>query len=157
MTGILIAGHIVEIPGLHVTPPAAAGGPSWACLSPGDCRQRPALWIRQVVVHSTRGRWPQPIIPGAGPGGEAARLADIWNTDPVHSAAQIVVDSAGAVACLCDIVRTTAYHAEGSNPWSVGIEMFQRADGGIYQATIDATARPRLDRGSAAAGVCQVA
>lgn len=140
-TGLVVAGRVVGIPGLDVIPPASHGGPAWAALDPGDFRPRPALWIRQLIVHSTGGRWPQPIIPGAGPGGEAARLADIWNSDPVHSAAQIVVDSAGTVACLCDVARTMAYHAEGSNPWSVGIEMFQRPDGGIYQATIDATAK----------------
>jgi hypothetical protein len=140
-TGVVLAGRVVGIPGLNVIPPASHGGPRWAVLDPGDFRPRPALWIRQLIVHSTGGRWPQPIVPGAGPGGEAARLADIWNSDPVHSAAQIVVDSAGTVTALCDVVRTMAYHAEGSNPWSVGIEMFQRPDGGIYQAAIDATAK----------------
>ena len=140
-TGLLLGGRLVDPPGLQVIAPALGGGPSWAALDPGDCRRRPALWIRQVLVHSTGGRWPQPILPGSGPGGEAARIADIWTTDPVHSAAQIIVDSAGTVACLCDLVTTMAYHAEGSNPWSVGIEMYQRPDGGIYQATIDATAQ----------------
>lgn len=141
VTGLAVSGKLVAVPTLRVIPPASHGGPRWAALNPGDCRPRPALWIRQVMVHSTGGRWPQAILPGAGPGGEAARFADIWNTDPVHSAAQIVVDSAGTVACLCDLVTTMAYHAEGSNPWSVGIEMYQRADGGIYQATITATAQ----------------
>jgi hypothetical protein len=32
-------------------------------------------------------------------------------------------------------------YAESSNLWSIGLEMFQRPDGGIYQATIDATAK----------------
>jgi hypothetical protein len=45
------------------------------------------------------------------------------------------------VACLADLELVTAYHAEASNPWSVGIEMVQARDGSIYQATIDATAR----------------
>jgi len=141
ITGLVVSGRLVGVPTLKVIPPASHGGPRWAALSPGDCRPRPALWIRQVIVHSTGGRWPQTILPGAGPGGEATRFADIWSTDPVHSAAQILVDSTGAVACLCDLVATMAYHAEGSNPWSVGIEMYQRSDGGIYQATIDATAQ----------------
>jgi hypothetical protein len=141
IAGLVISGRVIDIPDLTIIPPASHGGPSWAALNPGDFRRRPALWIRQVLVHSTGGRWPQPIIPGAGPGGEAARLADVWSTDPVHSAAQLVVDSAGAVACLCDLGTTMAYHAEGSNPWSVGIEMFQHPDGAIYQATIDATAK----------------
>ena len=138
--GLVLSGRVVGIPELNIIPPASHGGPPWALLNASDCWPRPTQWIRQLIVHSTGGRWPQPILPGTGPGGEAARVADTWNTDPVHSAAQIIVDSAGTIACLCDLTTTMAYHAEGSNAWSVGIEMFQREDGGIYQATIDTTA-----------------
>lgn len=141
VTGLVVSGHLVGVSTLKVIPPATHGGPRWAALSPGDCWPRPTQWIRQIIVHSTGGRWPQTILPTVGPGGEAARFAEIWSSDPAHSAAQIIVDSAGTVACLCDLVATMSYHAEGSNPWSVGIEMYQRSDGGIYQATIEATAR----------------
>lgn len=140
MHGLLIAGLLVPVPGLTVIPPASVGGPLWARLDRGDATSRHA-WIRQVIVHTTQGAWPQPIIPGAGPGGECARYADIWQSDPQHSAAHLVVDSAGTVACLADLVTTTAYHAEASNPWSIGIEMVQARDGSLHQATIDATAR----------------
>lgn len=138
--GLAIAGRIVSVPGLTVVPPAAAGGPSWARLDPRDCRARKTTWVRQILVHSVTGDWPQHVVPGAGPGGEAERYADIWRTDPTSSAAHIVVDSAGAVACLADLAYTCAYHAEGSNDWSVGIEMFVAKDGSIRQATLDATA-----------------
>jgi hypothetical protein len=138
--GLLISGRIVPVPGLTIIPPASHGGPAWARLDRGDCTSRHA-WIRQVIVHTTGGHWPQPILADPGPGGEAARYADIWQTDPVHSAAHLVVDSAGTVACLADLVEITAYHAEASNPWSIGIEMVQGKDGSVHQATIDATAR----------------
>jgi|SRR5882672_3175684 len=134
---ILISGRIVPVPGLAITPPASAGGPAWARLDRGDCTSRHG-WVRQVIVHTTGGDWPMPIGAGAGAGGECPRYADIWQTDPAHSAAHLVVDSAGAVACLADLATTTAYHAEGSNPWSVGIEMVQAHDGTVFQATIDA-------------------
>jgi len=123
-----------------VVPPASHGGPAWARLDRGDATSRHA-WVRQVIIHSTGGIWPQPIIQGAGPGGELARYADIWQSDPAHSAAHLVVDSAGAAACLADLVEVTAYHAEASNPWSIGIEMVQGAGGELHEATIDATAR----------------
>lgn len=138
--GLLIAGRLVPVPGLAVIPPASAGGPAWARLDRGDATSRHS-WIRQVIVHTTGGLWPQPILPGAGAGGEGARYADIWQSDPQHSAAHLVVDSAGAVACLADLALVTAYHAEASNPWSIGIEMVQGRDGSLRQATIDATAR----------------
>lgn len=138
--GLLIAGRLVPVPGLTAIPPATAGGPSWARLDPADYRQRKTRWVRQVIVHTTGGLWPQPILVGAGPGGEAARYADIWRSDPVCSAAHLVVDSAGAVACLADLAYACAYHAELSNDWSVGIEMVQGRGGELHQVQLDATA-----------------
>ena len=43
------------------------GGPPREFLNTGDCRPRPPLWIRQLVVRSTGSRWPQPIVQGMGP------------------------------------------------------------------------------------------
>lgn len=138
--GLLIAGRIVPVPGLTVIPPASAGGPPWAYLSAKDYRMRKTTWVRQVIPHSVTGDWPQHVVQGVGPGGEGARYSDIWRSDPTSSAAQILVDSAGAIVCLCDLAYTCAYHAEGSNDWSVGIEMFVAKDGTVHRATLDATA-----------------
>lgn len=142
-SGLLIAGRIFPVPGLTVIPPASHGGPAWARLDRGDFTSR-STWVRQVIVHSTGGLWPaggQVILAGAGPGGEGPRYADIWQSDPAHSAAHLVVDSAGVVVCLADIALVTAYHAEASNSWSVGIEMVQGKDGSLRQVQIEATAR----------------
>lgn len=140
MTGLLIAGDLHPVAGLTVIPPASHGGPGWAALEPGDYRDRPTPWVRQVIVHTTKGVWPQRIAAGAGPGGSDRVVADFWHGDPAHSAAQLVVDTDGTVVCLCDLARVEAYHAEASNPWSVGIEMYQLADGTLYDATLEATA-----------------
>lgn len=140
MSGLLISGQLSPVDGLTIIPPASHGGPAWARLDRGDCTTR-STWVRQVLIHTTGGDWPMPIAAGAGPGGECAKYADIWQTDPEHSAAHLVVDSAGTVACLCDLATTTAYHAEASNAWSIGIEMTQTHDGTVRAATIDATAR----------------
>lgn len=138
--GLLIAGRIVPVPGLTIIPPASAGGPPWARLDARDYRMRRTTWVRQVIPHSVTGDWPQHVVPGAGPGGEADRYADIWRSDPASSAAQLLADGAGTIVCLCDLAYTCAYHAEGSNDWAVGIEMFVTKDGAIRQATLDATA-----------------
>jgi len=140
MSGLLISGSLVQIPGLRMVAPAGYGGPAWATLTTDDYRSRPSSWIRQVIIHTTKGIWPQREISGAGPGGSGKVVADFWRGDPAHSAAQIVVDTDGTVVCLADLARSAAYHAEGSNPWSIGIEMYQLGDGGIYSATLDATA-----------------
>ena len=141
MSGLLVNGLLVPVPGLNVIPPASHGGPTWASLGVDDYRMRPTTWVRAIVLHTTKGLWPQHEIPGSGPGGSAKVVSDFWRGDPTHSAAQLVVDTDGAVACLCDLGRIEAYHAEGSNPWSVGIEMYQLGDGGVYQATLDATVK----------------
>lgn len=141
MTGLLIAGELVPVPGVNVIPPATHGGPPWATLSPGDYRMRPTAWIRQVILHTTKGQAPQHVIPGAGAPGRAEIVADFWRHDPAHSAAPLVMDVDGTAVCLGDLVELECYHAEGSNPWSVGIEMYQLGDGGLYDATLASTAR----------------
>lgn len=138
--GLLINGTLHDVPGLAIIPPASHGGPLWARLDRGDATTRHA-WIRQIIPHSVTGDWPQRVVPGAGSGGEGAHYADIWQSDPAHSAAHLVVDSAGVAVCLADLALVTAYHAEGSNPWSIGIEMVVAKDGTIREATLGGTAR----------------
>lgn len=139
MSGLLVSGRLMPVPGLTVVPPASHGGPPYAALSPGDSRPRQA-WVRQVILHTTKGVWPQPILDGAGPGGEAQHVADFWRSSPIHSGAHLVVDTAGVVTCLADLASATAYHAEASNEFSVGVEMYQVAGGGVHRATLSAAA-----------------
>lgn len=140
-SGLLISGELVPVPGLTIVPPASHGGPAWAALAPGDYRTRKTKWVRQILLHTTKGIADQRILPGAGEPGRARVVADFWRGDPAHSAAHLVVDLDGTVVCLADLARVEAYHAEASNPWSIGIEMYQLADGSIHAATLDATAR----------------
>ena len=140
MTGFLIAGRIVTVPGVNVISPASHGGPAWAKLNPGDYQMRRSR-CRQICLHTTKGEHPQRVIPGRGPGGRAKHTADYWHGDPVHSAAQIVVDNNGDVACLADLANVAAFHATVSNDYSVGIELYQETGGGIYEAVLDAIVR----------------
>jgi GNAT superfamily N-acetyltransferase len=144
---LLINRALRDIPGLTTIAPASHGGPAWAYLHPGDFRARTTTWVRQIVIHTTGGNWPQPVLRGAGPGGHARDIAEMWagadhgGGERVHSGAQLIVDTNGDVICLCDLARTVAFHAEGSNPWSIGIEMCTLSDGSIFQATLTQTAR----------------
>lgn len=140
MTGLPIAGSLIPVPGLTIVAPASMGGPSWARLSGNDGKARTTPWVRQIIVHTTGGRWPQQVIKGAGLGGHAREVLDDWFKDPKYSGAHIVVDYNGAVVCCADLASRVAYHAEGSNGWSIGIEMSTTVGGGIYTATLDATA-----------------
>ena len=145
--GLLINGQLYDVPGLTIYAPASVGGPAFNFLDAGDYAMRPATWVRMIVVHSTGGLWPQSIHVGSGPPGHARDILDMWSGqdrgggDRVHSGAPLVVDFDGTIYCNQDIVRCAAYHAEGANPYAAGIEMCTLPNGGIYEATLDATAQ----------------
>lgn len=121
-------------PGVIWTGPGEA---PWAKLSTGDYQSRSTSWIRQIIIHTTKGEWPQKIIPGVGPQGREQLVADFWRGDPEHSAAQIVIGSNGKVGQLADLFYVAAYHATWVNNHSIGIEVYQEKGGVIYQAALD--------------------
>lgn len=132
---LLAGGKRIAVEGLEIIGP---GDAPWATLSQGDYAIRSTSWPRQVIWHTTKGKSPQRVIPGTGPNGRERAVADFWRGDPEHSAAPIVIGSNGKVACLCDVLRHAAYHATLSNELSIGVEVFQEADGGIYEAALRA-------------------
>lgn len=138
MPGLLIGGKHVLVPGVDIISP---GEQPWATLASRDCKTRPTRWVRQITLHTTKGEWPQTVLPGAGPGGRDRRVADFWRESPRQSAAHIVVDNDGSAVCLADVLEVEAYHATVVNRWSVGIETYQEHEGVIYQAAITATVR----------------
>jgi len=117
----------------------------WCRLDQKDYRSRPTSWVRQIILHTTKGDWPQRVLPGRGAGGRARVVADGWRSEPVSSAAHLVIDNDGTVACLCDLATVEAYHATVSNPWSIGIEMYQEgcSDGhyGVHEAVYEAAVK----------------
>jgi hypothetical protein len=144
--GLLVDGQLIPLRDLTVIPPANHGGPAWNTLHPDDYAARTAP-VQILTLHTTGGHWPQPILPSAGPPGHARQVLEMWagvdhgGGERVHSGAPIVVDFDGTIYCAADVVRTAAYHAQLINARSVGIEMCTTPEGGLYQATIDATAR----------------
>jgi hypothetical protein len=127
--GLLVGGVVHPIDGVEVLNPLTT---SWAKLGPEDYKMRRTSWVRQFIWHTTKGIWPQHVIPGAGPGGKDKILADFFRGDPEHSASQLGIDDDGSIVCLCDLATIAAHHATVSNDHSVGIEIYQRGDGGIY-------------------------
>lgn len=136
--GLLIGGHFVDVPGVPI---ANMTTDAWCKLDGRDYRARRTPWVRQVIIHTTKGMWPQTVRLGMGRPGADKIVADFWRGDDRHSAAHIVIDRDGSVACLADLAAVCAYHATTSNDWSVGIEMYQEADGSIYEAVFDSCAR----------------
>ncbi len=138
MPGLLVNGKEIAVEGLVIV---NSNDAAWCRLDGKDCRTRPTPWVRQIILHTTKGDSPQTVLPGTGPGGRAKATAEFWRGDPTPSAAHIVIDNDGTVACLCDLATTEAYHATVSNPWSIGIEMYQESGNGIYEAVFDSAVK----------------
>lgn len=131
-SGLLIDGAIIPVPGVTVIGPHDA---AWAHLSPGDGTPRTRR-PQQIVLHKTLADDPERIVPGAGPTGRAERTAEYWTADPAHSGAHLVIGG-DAVACLADLVRFEAYHANQANSRSIGIEHCEERGGTVCQAVLD--------------------
>lgn len=143
---LVIDGADVDVPGLIVV--------SWkqdprVRLSSGDGRdRRPGETVRRVVLHTTRGipgghdQRPQVIHPGLGPPGHAAEdNAIYWARAPSCAGAHLVVDYDGTMVCTADLQRKVSYHAGAINGDSIGIEIVQGSDAGLYEGQLDAAVR----------------
>jgi hypothetical protein len=130
MAGLLVNGVEHSVDDLIVI---NANDAAWCRLDTKDGKPRPTPWVRQIILHTTKGDAPH-VLPGRGSGGKARRTAEMWRNDPTPSGAHLVIDNDGTVACLCDLAEIETYHATVSNPWSIGIEMYQEAGNGVYEA-----------------------
>ena len=81
MTGLLLAGQLVQVAGVTVLAPASVGGPPRCRLHPGDYRAR-ARPPWQLLAHSTKGLDRQHVKPGVGPPGRELAVADYWARTP---------------------------------------------------------------------------
>lgn len=139
MPGLLYNGKLYPVPGVEVISP---GDKPWCKLEPEDRYVRPSPWIRQITVHTTKGKWPQHVKPGKGPDGRDERFALFLKEDKSNCATPLIVDSDGSVACLCDLKYYTYHNSNFKlNQISVGIEIYQEADGGIYEAALESAVK----------------
>lgn len=102
-----------------------------------DKRARRTRWVRAIVLHTTKGLWPQTVKTGSGPFKDVGeKVAAFWATSPASAGAHLVIDADGTVTCHCDLLTEAAYHAGIENEFSIGIEIFQEADGSIYEVQL---------------------
>jgi len=111
-----------------------------------DVRDRRQTWIRQVIIHTTKGipgggnKTEQDIRPGFGPAvGAGERCSRWWSKSPESAGAHLVVDHDGRIFCCCDLLREAAQHARHANQTSIGIEIYQGADAELYEGQLDVT------------------
>lgn len=114
-------------------------------MNPEDGEDRDDV-ISLVVLHTTTGRMPQILKPGAGPVGDLAeRNARYWKTgkdkngDLAVACAQLVNDFDGSWVQIADLKKKIAYNA-GSRPVnhkSIGIENCIHENGSMWQSEMD--------------------
>ncbi len=108
-------------------------------------RRRTDEHVKHVVLHTTRGipggsdQRPQVIHPGIGPDGTSAENNAIyWARAPSCAGAHLVVDFDGSIVCTADLAKEVSYHAGAINGESIGIEIVQGSDAGLYDGQLDA-------------------
>lgn len=93
-----------------------------------------------IVLHTRMGL-PVKVLPGKGPNRRwERRVAQNWSADDRAASAHISVDADGSYACHADLARIATYHANHVNGYTVGIEMYQDAEGGVHEATMECAA-----------------
>jgi len=134
VSGLLIDGELVPVPGVEIISPREA---AWAHLNAGDGIPR-SRRPQQAILHKTIADDPEHELLGAGKRGGDEIVAEMWANDPKHSGAHLVTGWDGRTSCLEDLVRFEAWHGNQANALSYGHEMKEVVGGGVYRATLDA-------------------
>lgn len=101
-----------------------------------DKRLRKTRWVRNIIWHTTKGIAPK-VKPDFGKSTNLDdRIARLWATDKRYAGAHLSVDHDGAIGCHADLVSEATYHAGSINDTSVGIELYQGSDGGLYEGQL---------------------
>lgn len=133
---LVIGGKTVAVPGLvsvDFTEDARYK------LAGDDYRLRRTGWVRSICIHTRMGIWPQSIAEQPKGYGWDEVVARRWGQDGRKAGAHIAVDGDGSYACMADVRLHAAYHVGQVNDYCAGIEMYQRADGTVHRATLEAT------------------
>jgi hypothetical protein len=140
---LIIAGRPEDVPGLHTV--SWRDHPELRLRRGEDFRARSTLWIRSIVLHTTKGLParagdpPQQLLTGIGaPVNAGQRCALYWSRDGRNAGAHLVVDHDGTVACCCDLQTEAAYHATVVNDRSIGVEIYQGPNSELYVGQLQA-------------------
>lgn len=131
---IVVDGRRIEIPGV---PSICWDDDPTVRMTKQSGAPRGRIWVRNVVLHTTRGI-PVKLIKGKGhESGGAKNNARYWARHNGFSGAHLVVDYNGLVVCTADLVREKTWHATSVNDVSVGIEIVQGKDGEVYEGQLE--------------------
>lgn len=139
MGGIVIDGEQVEVPGFE--------SKSWLDdpelrRSGEDGRKRRTRWVRSIIVHTTKGipggrnKTAQKLLKGGKDQGKELAVARFWSRSKLSSGAHLIIDTDGSIGCIADLRTEAMFHATQLNDNSIGIEIYQEADAGIYEQSL---------------------
>lgn len=139
MPGLIIKGRGIEVPGLKII--NFLDEPILKLRPGNDVRRRLSQhWVRNIILHTTKGEWPQTIRTNLGPFMSIGKkVAKYWTTSPENAAAHLVVDWDGTVTCHADLDCDATMHAGACNEFSIGIEIFQgsRPENILYEGQLE--------------------
>ena len=92
--------------------------------------------VKSICLHTRMGVWPQKVVPEV----KNRRWDEVGvqrgSADDRTASWHISIDADGSFVCHLDLITIQAYHASQTNPYSIGIEMYQELDGTITEATL---------------------
>lgn len=143
--GFVVNGKLETVPGLQCTSYLENSAlPRLRTNAPADGRGRTTLWVRGIVLHTTKGipggkdQRPQVILTSPAPAGtHDERIARFWSTQPKQSGAPLVIDFDNSMVCLADLLLDAAYHAGAVNDVSIGIEIYQGSQAEMYHSQLE--------------------
>ena len=138
-TGLVIDGVRTPLPEVNVV--NFLDAPELAMSQADGETRKPEEPIYLAVLHTTTGRMPQRLVPGAGPAGDLAeRTARSWSNSERVASAHLIVDWDGQIVQIADLAQKITYHAghREVNHRSVGIELAIASDGRLWEVQMEA-------------------
>lgn len=137
MHGMIVDGRTEPIPGVLPGKQVNYHDKAELKLTPGeDMRSRRTRWVRNIILHTTKGIRTQ-VKKGVGPETHLEdRIARLWATDGRHAGTHIAIDWDCTVSCHADLLQDAAYHAGNINEFSIGIELYQDKQGTVYSSQL---------------------
>lgn len=142
---LIIKNQKIEVPGLITKSWLDTDGPPKTI----KCNKFINRRICSVVIHTIRGIHPatmaldeygQPAI--SQDESEGFANAKYWARKTSKNASvHLIVCHNGTVLNICDLKDEIAWHCEGGNLWTIGIEMCQLKNGTIYRSCLEETVK----------------
>lgn len=133
---LVIRNKEVEVPGV-LESLSFKQNPKFAFTNPKHSALRTTTWPRNICLHTRMGLLPPKILSTTPNRRWDEIVAPRQSSNDTAVSWHVSIDADGTFVCHLDLVLARGFHAGQCNDVSIGIEMFQEADGTMYEATFD--------------------